>query len=504
MSFWKQLRGILQTSWGKLLVASLVLIGSFGIIALTDKLFGYMSEHPTAGAHTSHLLLIATSFLVSFGVITGVFVSIHHILRILRKTTAGCDSIKKFPQRHSWSKWATTLVIVVVLPSICSLYTFWLYAQSIRLGETINSLNGSIDVLMASANSSSKVQDIHVQDISKKYDELTTRLDEMRITAKHESMLPSTLTIPTDPKLVVKTDFEETYRVLAGETKSIGKAGIYDYDIIELHQNSTLTIPDNTTLRCNYLKSERGATIRYEQTSGQTTPRKITLIANNAIGINDLHIIANGADAPSQAGTGSEGGKGRDAVFGPWGRSSENGKPGGSGKHGTNGGNAPPIEIVVGYVIDESLTVPTLPLTITSQGGKGGTGQQGGAGGRGGGADGDRTAARGGDGGPGGKGGNGGNAASVNVQYIVLDKDGKEIGIGNLVQNNKQPLLLPGGTGGAGGSGGDGGQRGSGSIFHSGGDSGKPGEPGQPGTPGSDGTLMVKQISREAFEKQFK
>ena len=482
MSFWKCLQNLLQTRHGKLLAAFFVLIAFCITFAFGSYLLRWL-ERFTIFGYANTFVTNVTFFIIAAGTISGFLASIYVTLRKIGLLTIDLSKITLA------NKWAITILFLVV----SYIYSLWLIEQA----SGFLSLTKSVD------SSSQKLSD-NLQGIGNRIDDLTYRL-EATMKGNRENTLPLAQK-STTPESVVSADFAKKidkdiqYRVLTGKPETFEKAGTYNYYIIELQQNSTLTIPAGTTLRCNYLKAEKGATINVS-TSGQTNPQKITLIANNAWGINDLRITANGADASSQTGTGSEGGKGRDAVFGPWGRSSENGKPGGDGKPGTNGGNAPSIEIIVGYVIDESNTEPKLPLVIESQGGKGGTGQKGGKGGRGGGADGDRTAAAGGTGGKGGNGGNGGNATNVIVQYIVLDNDGKEIEITNLVQGNSQLLPGPRGNGGAGG---DGGQRGSGGIIKLGGDTGKTGQAGQPGSPGSPGSFTVTKINRETLESKFK
>ncbi len=244
----------------------------------------------------------------------------------------------------------------------------------------------------------------------------------------------------------------------AGETRRI-EAGLHVYDLVDLHDDSVLEIPDTTTISTDTLKTgERVKIVSVDPNAD--THDFFQIIARDASGVKSLEIIVDGEKGHGYpTGSAAPGKKGRNArdpaLFKSRGHGGSNGTGGAHGKNGSQGEDA----------YDVSLFLPNVQagahIKISANGGAGGHGQKGGTGGPGGDHSRLFNGGNGGAGGHGGAGGDGGDAGNILVQLIVdrktyNDRSASEAFLGRIIAEFSS---IPG-TGGARGSGGDAGPQG--------------------------------------------
>lgn len=233
------------------------------------------------------------------------------------------------------------------------------------------------------------------------------------------------------------------------------EAGAYNYETLQLGEDSIVTVNGNVSITADKLICERGCKIVYSQ--GRPPGEKVTLTLNamDAQELKFLEVIGNGKDGQgfepkNRARAGRAGRNARGPSLRHLrGRDSSRGGAASNGKPGGPGGNA--MDVVLGLPGIK----PGSEIRIEAIGGDGGRGQNGGLGGNGGRGTGVKTGSNGGRGGNGGAGGSGGDAGHINISLVVAPDEMKEQE--KVLKNLKLVANVAGGVGGEGGTFGNGG-----------------------------------------------
>ncbi len=282
----------------------------------------------------------------------------------------------------------------------------------------------------------------------------------------------------------------------AGETQRL-EPGLHVYDLVDLHDDSILEIPDTTTISTDTLKTgERVKIISVDPNAD--THDFFQMIVRDASGLKSLEIIVDGENGHGYTtGAAASGTKGRNAKdprpFGGWGHKARNGSSGAAGNNGGQGEDAYDINLFLPNV------KPGAHIKISGNGGDGGHGQKGGAGGAGGDHSRIHNGGNGGNGGHGGAGGDGGDAGNILVQLVVdtetyNNRADSTAFLGRIIAEfSSSP-----GMGGPRGSGGDPGPRGApstgGRTFS--------GRPGMDGSGGQDGATSQYNARLEVMSQE--